>query len=167
MIHFPHTEHLNSGGSKWRIEWQLASVISDKEAMIWVDIYTHNNADNGNGRQVERTKVTGYLSLFLFIIFCGLNRIGFHRIDLKGPSDIIKSIKRCSSIFPYTVVLLFYLLWVWASFTNSIFTNNDSVTNFWVINIDKMLLKLAHILDVMANHLINRSTLIWSPFQYL
>ena len=80
-----------------------------KEAMIWVDIHIHNNADNGNGSQVERTKVTGYLSLFLFIIFCGLKRIGFHHIDLKGPSDIIKSIKRCSLIFPYTVVLLFYL----------------------------------------------------------
>ena len=52
-----------------------------------MDIYTHNNADNGNGSQVERTKVTGYLSLFLFINFCGLNEIGFHHIDLKGPSD--------------------------------------------------------------------------------
>ena len=130
-------------------------------------LYTHNTADDGNGSQVERTKVTGYLSLFLFIIFCGLNQIGFHHIDLKGPSDIIKSIKRCSSIFPYTVVLLFYLLWVWASFTNSIFTNNDSVTNFWSININKILLILAHIPNVMANHFINRSTLIWSPFQYL
>ena len=107
-------------------------------------LYTHNNANNGNGRQVKRAKVTGYLSLFLFIIFCGLNRIGFHHIDLKGPSDIIKSFKRCSSIFPYTVVLLFYLLWFWSSFTNSIFTNNDLVTNFWVININKMLLILAH-----------------------
>ena len=68
----------------------VASVISNKEAMVWVDIYTHNNADNGNGSQVERTKVTRYLSLFLFIIFGGLNRIGFHHIDLKGPSDIIK-----------------------------------------------------------------------------
>ena len=86
-------------------------------------LYTFNNAYNGNESQVERTKVIGYLSLFLFIIFCGLNRIGFHRIDLKGPSDIIKSIK--GEIFPYAVVLLFYLLWVWASFTNSIFTNND------------------------------------------
>ena len=46
-------------------------------------LYTHDNADNGNGSQVERTKVTGYLSLFLFIIFSGLNRIGFHHIDLK------------------------------------------------------------------------------------
>ena len=45
-------------------------------------LYTHNNADNGNGSQVERTKVTGYLSLFLFIIFCGLNRIGFYHIDI-------------------------------------------------------------------------------------
>ena len=112
-------------------------------------LYTHNNANNGNGRQVKRAKVTGYLSLFLFIIFCGLNRIGFHHIDLKGPSDIIKSIKRCSSIFPCTVVLLFYLLWVWASFPNSIFTNNDSVTNFWSININKILLILAHIPDVL------------------
>ena len=129
-------------------------------------LYTHNTADNGNGSQVERTKVTGYLSLFVFINLCGLNQIGFHHIDLTGPSDIIKSIKRCSSIFPYTVVLLFYLLWVWASFTNSIFTNNDSVTNFWSININKILLILAHIPDVMAIHLINR-TLIWSPFQYL
>ena len=51
-----------------------------------MDIYTHSNADNGNGSQVERIKVTGYLSLFLFINFCGLNRIGFHHIDLKGPS---------------------------------------------------------------------------------
>ena len=119
-------------------------VISDKEAMIWVDIYTHTIMQIRSGGQVERTKVTGYLSLFLFIIFYGLNRIGFHCIDLKGPYDIIKSIKRCSSIFPYTVVLLFYLLWVWASFTNSIFTKNDYVTNFWVININKMLLILAH-----------------------
>ena len=53
-------------------------------------LYTHNNADNGNGSQVERTKVTGYLSLFLFIIFCGLNRIGFHHIDL--------SIHRCVTV---------------------------------------------------------------------
>ena len=42
---------------------------------------------------------------FYLLFFCGLNRIGFHHIDLKGPSDIIKSIKRCSSIFPYIVVM--------------------------------------------------------------
>ena len=80
-------------------------VTSDKEVMIWVDIYTHTIMQIRNGSQVEGTKVTGYLSLFLFIIFCGLNWIGFHHIDLKGPSDIIKSIKRCSSIFPYIVVM--------------------------------------------------------------
>ena len=50
-------------------------------------LYTQDNADNGNGSPVERTKVTGYLSLFLFINFCGLNQIEFHHIDLKGPSD--------------------------------------------------------------------------------
>ena len=59
-------------------------------------LYTRNNADNGNGSQVEKTKVTGYLSLFLFIIFCGLNRIGFHHIDLKGPSDIIRILRAIS-----------------------------------------------------------------------
>ena len=74
----------------------VASVIRDKEPMIGVDIYTHNHADNGNGSQVERTKVIGYLSLFLFIIFCGLNRIGFHHIDLKGPSEIIRILRAIS-----------------------------------------------------------------------
>ena len=73
-------------------------------------LYTHNTADDGNGSQVEWTKVTGYLSLFLFINFCGLNQIGFHHIDLKGPSDIIKSIKRSSSIFPYTVVTVLFVM---------------------------------------------------------
>ena len=59
-------------------------------------VFIHNNANNGNGSQVERTKVTGYLSLFLFIIFCGLNRIGFYHIDLKGPSDIIRILRAIS-----------------------------------------------------------------------
>ena len=59
-------------------------------------LYTHNNTNNGNGSQVERTKVIGYLSLFLFIIFCGLNRIGFHHIDLKGLSDIIRILRAIS-----------------------------------------------------------------------
>ena len=59
-------------------------------------LYTHDNADNRNESQVERTKVTGYLSLFLFIIFCGLNRIGFHHIDSKGPSDIIRILRAIS-----------------------------------------------------------------------
>ena len=59
-------------------------------------LYTHYNAGNGNGSQVERTKVTGYLSLFLFIIFHGLNRIGFHHADLKGPSAIIRILRAIS-----------------------------------------------------------------------
>ena len=61
-----------------------------------MDIYTQTIMQIRNGSQVERTKVTGYLSLFLFIIFCGLNRIGFHHIDSKGPSDIIRILRAIS-----------------------------------------------------------------------
>ena len=111
-----------------------------------MDIYTHSNADNGNGSQVERIKVTGYLSLFLFINFCGLNRIGFHHIDLKGPSirilraisidwNFLSIIHCCEThegahLIPIMLESIkgahLSLLWDWASFTNSvIFTNND------------------------------------------
>ena len=99
-----------------------------------MDIYTHNNADNGNGRQVERTKVIGYLSLFLFINFCGLDRIGSHHINLKGPSDTIRILSAISIDWNFLYIIHrcdsegahLSLLWDWASFTNSVtFTNND------------------------------------------